>query len=443
MFDIIPRIRFRTRVLSISKLNLHDADQPWSIKIEQMTETSSSIETLNFDFVVIANGLFSHYQIPVFRGEEKFSGSIMHAGDVKRREQLGDKNILVVGGSKSAIDMATNAATVTNRCDMIFRRIHMILPLKIVRGCVPLRYLLCRFYCFLGEPYPLAPHGRLFQLAHRYFPRFFTEIGRMIAADFIASNKPDLYADGIFRPQGAWPDGLIGFPTQPIFTELKRQNRIRGHLASIDEILDSNTVRLSNGEVLSPVDTIICGTSRYLHLPFFSDADARTMGLPNETSHDVNLYRRIVPVDVPNIAFVGFTSSYGQWMITEVASHWISDYFKGFNLLPSREQMQQELVTMRNFARSRFGLTASHTQYYWLEPMEIYLKDMGVPLRRTNNWWTENFGVYRPNRLKTLHEDRRARDLGIPFPNQFYFSFLHFLLILFAILIWIVIRLFK
>ena len=253
----------------------------------------------------------------------------------------------------------------------------------------------------------------------------------------MASNKSDLYADDIFRPQGTRKDGLIGFPTQPIFTELKRQNRIRGHLASIDEIQDSNTVRLNNGKVLSPVDTIICGTSRYLHFPFFSDADARTMGLPNETSNDVDLYRRIVPVNVPNIAFVGFTSSFTQWMITEVASHWISDYFKGFSLLPSREQMQKEIITMRNFVRSRCGLTAPHVQYYWLDPIEIYLKDMDLPLRRTNNWWTENFGVYRPSRFKTLHKERQTRDLGVPFPNQFYLSFLHCVLILIAIFFWI------
>ena len=58
LFDITSRIYFRARVLSISKANLRDADQPWSIKVEQTTGISSSIETLSFDFVVIASGLF-------------------------------------------------------------------------------------------------------------------------------------------------------------------------------------------------------------------------------------------------------------------------------------------------------------------------------------------------------------------------------------------------
>jgi hypothetical protein len=407
-----------------------------------MGETSLSIETFNFDFVVVASGLFSLYRTPVFRGQEKFSGSIVHAHDVKTREQLADKNILVIGGSKSAIDMAITAATLAHHCDMIFRRIHLILPLKIIRGCVSIRHVLCRFHCFLSDQYPLAPHGRLFQFAHRYFPTIFTGIGKKISADFVASNGPDLYDDGVFRPQYTSKDGLVSFPTQPIFTELKRQNRIRGHQGSIEEIIDSNTVRLNTGKIFSPIDTIICSTGHYLRFPFFSDVDARTMGLPHGTSDDIDLYRRIVPVDVPKIAFLGYISSSGAWMIDEVASHWVSDYFNGVKLLPNRDDMKKEIVIIRDFIRNRFGTTVPHIRFFWLELIEIYLHDMGLPLRRTNNWWTENFGVYRPDRLKTLHEERRARDHGVSFPNQFYLSFLHCVLIFFAVLLLNFIRLF-
>ncbi|CAF4072036.1 unnamed protein product [Adineta steineri] len=41
--------------------------------------------------------------------------------------------------------------------------------------------------------------------------------------------------------------------------------------------------------------------------------------------------------------------------------------------------------------------------------MEIYLRDMGVSLYRTNNWISEYFGVYRPKRLSTLHDERKAK----------------------------------
>ncbi|CAF2176515.1 unnamed protein product [Rotaria magnacalcarata] len=337
-FDRTSHIRLRSQVLSIFKSNLHNAAESWSITVEQTAETLSSIETFHFDFVVIVSGLFSSYHMPSVRGQEKFSGSIVHANNSKSHEQLVDQKKISIG--------------------------------------------------------------------------------------FAASN---LYDDGVFKPQYALNDELVSFPVQPIFTELKRQNRIRGHVSAIEEIIDSNTVRLNTRKIFSPIDLIICSTDHYLRFPFLSDADAPTMGLPHETSNDFDLYRRLIPVSEPRIAFLGYVSSNGTWMIDEVASHCVSNYFKGVQLLPSREEMQKEILTIRDFVLSRFGTTAPHIRYFCLELIEIYLHYMDLPLRRTNNWWSENFGVYRPNRLKTLHGEMQARDRGVSFPNQFYFSFFHVL----------------
>lgn len=433
LHGITARVRFRTRVLSITKSNLHDAKQPWVVTIEQAIDKPP--ETLYFDFVVIASGLFSDREIPAFQGQEEFAGAILHADSIKSSEQLVNKKALIVGGSKTAIDMAVNAGTLSSRCDLVFRRIHIILPIKVLRGMLPIRYLVTRFYSFINDPFPFAPHSQFYHFSHRYVPSLFDAIKNFMINDTIISNGPDLYDNGIYQPCGSWSDGLIGLPTQPIFTELKKQNRIQGHLASIEQILDANTVRLDNGEVISPVDMIICGTNRPLRFPFFSQADARTMDLHSERSENFNLYRRIVPIDVPNIAFAGFSYSYTHWMTTEVASHWISDYFKGYSLLPHRDEMKKEIMTMNKFCRESFGKTAAHVQYRWLEPIEIYLKDMNLPLQRTSNWWTEHFTVYRPNRFKRLHEERRARDLGREPSKKFYLSFLHCVLIFFIVMI--------
>ncbi|CAF4451189.1 unnamed protein product, partial [Adineta steineri] len=44
--------------------------------------------------------------------------------------------------------------------------------------------------------------------------------------------------------------------------------------------------------------------------------------------------------------------------------------------------------------------------------MEIYLRDMSLSLYRTNHWISEYFGVYRPKRLSTLHDERKAKAEG-------------------------------
>jgi hypothetical protein len=77
--------------------------------------------------------------------------------------------------------------------------------------------------------------------------------------------------------------------------------------------------------------------------------------------------------------------------------------------------------------------------YYWLGPVEILLKDMGLALHRTSNWITEYFGVYRPDRIKGLHEERRLKaEKGVA-PYRWYFSFEYtiYLIILLIVLFFI------
>ncbi|CAF4048836.1 unnamed protein product, partial [Adineta steineri] len=71
--------------------------------------------------------------------------------------------------------------------------------------------------------------------------------------------------------------------------------------------------------------------------------------------------------------------------------------------------MLEEIETTRQFIYKMFKRKSYYFQYYWLEPMEIYLRDMDLSLYRTNNWISEYFGVYRPKRLSTLHDERKAK----------------------------------
>ncbi|CAF4378138.1 unnamed protein product, partial [Adineta steineri] len=113
------------------------------------------------------------------------------------------------------------------------------------------------------------------------------------------------------------------------------------------------------------------------------------------------------------------------WMFYEVQCHWMSDYFLGRIKLPNTEkEMYKEIETTRQFIYKMFKRKSYYFQYYWLEPMEIDLRDM------------EYFGVYRPKRLSTLHEERKAKAEGKT-TNFWYFSFQHtILLFLFLLFIW-------
>ncbi|CAF1506849.1 unnamed protein product [Rotaria magnacalcarata] len=437
LFHITERIQFQTQVLSVSKDNLKDDTIPWSVEIETISGTE---ETKKFDFVIVATGLFAKPFTPIYHGQSKFAGSILSPIDIKSHKQLADKSVLIVGCGKSAADMAVLAGKYARSCYLVFRKAHWMAPRTILGGLLPLRLLLTRAMSIPFTPVPGAPHSALFRYLHQTFPKVFAKVTTGIGDDIISTNGPDLYNDKIFIPQYPYRNlkTIVIIPSD--FIRLKSEGRIIGRLGIIDEIIDRTTVRLNTGEELQ-VDMIISATGYIRQFPFFSEEHAQMMNLIESNGNiELNLYRRAIPVGIPNIAFIGFTGSINYWMVAEVASHWISDYFLNRLRLPSSEEkMYDEIRTNRDFIRKMFRQEEHEFRYYWAAPMEIYMNDMGLALHRTNNWISEYFGVYRPDRLKGLHEERKIIAQTGHRPRRFYFSFqLNMLLIMLLMLLYLI-----
>ncbi|CAF4143049.1 unnamed protein product [Adineta steineri] len=410
-FHFIERIQFETKIILVDKNDLKNGKLPWIVKVET---ASGDHETFEFDLIIVATGLFSTPEKPNFRGQNKFAGSIMHITDIKKEDQLKNKHIIVIGGAKSAIDMATLAAMHAN-------------------------YGFSRIFTHIFDPFPNAPHSAAFYFFHRVFSFVFTKITDSIANFLISKYKSDLFADEKFIPKGSIRNAHNIMRVTKEFVTMIRENRIIRKLASIEEIIDKTTVRLDSGELLQ-ADLIICATGFIETFPFLSETLTKalvrnTTRSTSDEGIDLDLYRRIIPIGISNIAFIGLPAPLHTWMFYEVQCHWMSDYFLGRIKLPNTEkEMLEEIETTRQFIYKMFKRKSYYFQYYWLEPMEIYLRDMGVSLYRTNNWISEYFGVYRPKRLSTLHDERKAKAEGKT-TNFWYFSFQHtillFLLLLF------------
>ena len=80
--------------------------------------------------LVVATGIYSEPYVANFRGQEKFIGSITHPCSIKKSEQLADKRVVVIGGGKSATDMAVLGGTFARTCHLIFRRAHWMIPTR-------------------------------------------------------------------------------------------------------------------------------------------------------------------------------------------------------------------------------------------------------------------------------------------------------------------------
>lgn len=72
-----------------------------------MNHKTQAQEVDEFDYVVCATGHFSTPNMPSFEGIESFPNRVLHAHDFRDALEFKDKDILLVGGSYSAEDIAT------------------------------------------------------------------------------------------------------------------------------------------------------------------------------------------------------------------------------------------------------------------------------------------------------------------------------------------------
>ena len=94
-------IRFNTAVKMITF-----SDDTGKFSVASRDNEKNSISSEEFDFVAVSTGHFSTPNMPFFEGAETFTGRLMHAHDFRDAEQFTGQDILIVGSSYSAEDIA-------------------------------------------------------------------------------------------------------------------------------------------------------------------------------------------------------------------------------------------------------------------------------------------------------------------------------------------------
>ena len=119
-FGLYDRISFNSPVASAARV-----DERWRVQIEG--ETAPRF----YDGLVVANGHHWDPNSPSYPGT--FDGEVLHSHDVKSKEQLKDKRVLVVGAGNSAVDILDDAAHDGGRPVHSMRRSYYFFP-KLILG---------------------------------------------------------------------------------------------------------------------------------------------------------------------------------------------------------------------------------------------------------------------------------------------------------------------
>ncbi|XP_077988074.1 flavin-containing monooxygenase 5-like [Glandiceps talaboti] len=335
-FNVTELIRFQTEVKEIKK-----KDGEWHVATVKVEEDGKGgyIETdeelIIAKYVAIATGHHAKPSTAKFQGQETFKGEILHSADYKdpvTNRMVGNR-VLVVGIGNSAVDVATDCASV-GRCKEVHvstRSGAWIVPNYIFS--FPVDHYACR--AFLWLPW---------KLSNVIFEKVITLI----------YGHPNTWN---LNPK------MKALQTQPTVSPTLIHMIQRGYIKIHSNIrsMDGKTVHFTDG-TSAEIDHAVYCTGFGINLPFLSD-DIRQKVL-EEGSNKIKLYKNVFSPEIDHtLAFIGFLqpASGGLLSMCETQARWFVELCKGNIKLPSKSTMHASIKEDQDVCDSRYYASARHT----------------------------------------------------------------------------------
>ena len=100
-FELLKFVNFETYVEQV----VYDEDnQKFNLTSKYLQNQEGKTE--QFDYIVVCTGHLSTPNVPKFPGIESFTGQVLHSHDFRKPEEYAGKQVLCIGGSYSAEDVA-------------------------------------------------------------------------------------------------------------------------------------------------------------------------------------------------------------------------------------------------------------------------------------------------------------------------------------------------
>jgi cation diffusion facilitator CzcD-associated flavoprotein CzcO len=340
-FGLRDRIEFNTEVVSVEPV-----ESGWMVTVEG----PEGRRTESFTDVMVCNGHHwnPRWPEPAFPGADGFTGEQIHSHDYKTPEILEGKTVLILGIGNSATDIAVESSRVADRTLLAMRRGAWIVP-KYIFG---------------------IPTDRL---------TTFAPMTRMPLGVQSAMMRLTLRLT-----QGRITDSGLPMPDhRPLHAHPTVSDELLGRLGHGDITVKPNIDRFEGGTVFfedgssEDVDVVIFCTGYRITFPFLDSS------VIDVTDNQVELYKRVVPVDRPGLYFIGLVQPLGPIMpLSEAQASWVADLIAGQGALPDRSEMARDIALERSAMDRRYVSSKRHTIQV---DFDRYLRTIGRERRRSRD----------------------------------------------------------
>jgi len=371
-------VRFDTNVAGVERRA--DGRKGWTVALEASGKASKE----DFDFVAVATGQFSDKNIPQLPGADAFTaggGEIVHSSEYTDPASLKGRDVLVLGFSKSATDIAVNAVRAGARSTTIVYRESVWRIPYFIGGLINFKRIL--YIRAQENMFPAWAQTRMQKINHA------------IARPFIWANwralESLLSIQCKFGKTGLRPDHRIETHINcsvPIVTpglfDMIADGRIKAIKGTIDRY-EPGHVALTGGEKVKS-DIAILATGWKLGIPFLPAEYQRKLVEPDG---QYRLYRIIANPDIPDMGFVGFNSSFATVLCADLAANWLVRYADGtLAKQPTAREMNDNIEMMLAWKRGDRPAAGVYgglcVAPYHFKHFDELLDDMGAKVRKRN-----------------------------------------------------------
>ena len=306
------------------------------------------------------------------------------------QEVAKDKDVLVVGAGKSAVDNAVAAAKTGKSSTLLFRNAHWPVPRNLL-NLLPFKW------------------GTYSRFGHFMLPAHYKMPAAMKYVHALLQPIKWVWwrvVEWMFRIQFGLRGDLI--PKTPIeidlftggqiltyeFSKMLRKKTVAAKKASIDRYTETGVVLTDGTEM--PADLVIYGTGFKKNYDIFDSLVQRRL---EKDKDGLYLYRNVIPPGVANIAFVGSeVSTFNNILTHSMQAQWLKRVLRGDIVLPSPGMMRKEMETEQAWKRTWMPPTSARSSIWQLHMMKYHdtlCEDMGErKFRKGLNFLGELFAPY-------------------------------------------------
>ena len=376
--------RLNSNVLSMDR---RDDGQPgWTLTIEEAGRTRRE----DFDFVAVCTGQFSDKNIISHLGQDEFvaqGGEVIHSSEYTDPEMVRGKRVVVLGGSKSATDIAVNATkSGASAVTLVYRENVWRVPYFV--GGINFKKLL----------YMRAQEQQFNQWGKSSLQRVIAAVLKPLVWVNFRGLETLLKLQLGLKKWNMVPDTPIEKEAScslPIVTPGLFESFKSGKVKPIQgtyERYDGDEIVLTTGGRVG-CDLSILAVGWKLGVPYLAQEFQDKLV---ESDGQYRVYRLAVNPDLPDMGFVGFNSSFCTVLSAEMIANWLVRYADGqLNNQPTAAEMNANIEMMLNWRRNErpaaqvYGGLCSAPFHF--KHFDELLADIGAAKRKRSNPLAEQF----------------------------------------------------